>query len=712
MNPLPDEPNILDGLLDEWLGQKRPRSLHVDALARREYSSERLAELDSALKSARQDKNRLTPAHVDESRRSNKFHVRWYTLATMAAGIALAVVGWTWLDQRRSKDPVNDGPSGLAAVASPNESASKTGVESKSTTQIEAAAPPKSNLASSEPASGEAKSNNNDKPRSERVSLSLDTVPFANKAADASSIDRQAPRSKVEPLSESEVIALIDRSMKEWWNQYGVQPLPAVSGSEWVTRASQRLVGRSPSGAELERFSKKDSPAARTEWIHQATGSLEFPRYWGKRLTAFYFGESITQVAEVNAERREFVKWCQNEFKRTGMRSDALTNKLLKLNIAASDKSAFAPDHYWWSENGKRGNQYVADLISTRFMERRGACDRCHVSKTVAGADQAKYWGLAAVTRGVKAEQSADDLSKWSVSYRESAEPMFYERADATMVAVAPTLPNGKVLQELANRNDRDVRAAEQNLHALADWLTTSDEFARSQVNLAWEVLFGVPLADATPIDEKDANSERRALLNALGRQLIANDFDMRRLATWLTSSQAFARQSNDMNAAWYTAAGEKEMDQAHRRQALLAAFPVTTDPNMRSMNKLVALNEQILPSPSGQSGVLAQPVLPTNPGKAMANAAAKNANREKLSKLSPGQIQYLVNVYTLPETFEIEIDRLLKTKLPWEQLVEHAFLMTGGRGPSQRELEASQRLLELTRDRRQALHRIIAGRL
>ncbi len=616
------------------------------------------------------------------------------------------------MEQRRSGGLSKDGMNGDIASLVPSDPSTKNS-EQPNTSPVgtESLQPPESKIATSQTTSGGSKSST-DKPRSERVTLSLDSVPFSTKPSDASTIDKQATRSKTELLSESEVIALIDRSMKAWWNQYDVQPAPSVTGAEWIGRASQRLVGRSPSSAELERFAKKDSAAARTEWIHQATGSLEFPRYWGKRLAAYYFGESLSQVGEVNADRKDFVKWCQIEFKKTGMRTDVLTGKFLKLNAQATDSDSFAPDHFWWSENAKRGNQFVADLISTKFMERRGACDRCHISKTVAGADQAKYWGLAAVTRGVKAEQSTDDLTKWIVSYRKSVEPLFYERADSTMVAAAPALPNGKILQEIGNHGIRDSKAAEQNLYALADWLTTSEDFAKSQVNLAWQVLFGMPLAGATPIDEKDADSERRALLNALGRQLIANDFDMRRLVTWITASQAFARQSIDMSPAWYTTAGEKEMDQVHQRQALMAAFPITTDPNMRSMGKLVALNEQILPPVSNQNGVLAQPIVPANPGKAIANTGSKNFNRERLSKLSPNQIQYLVNVYTLPEAIEKDIDRLLKTKLSWAQLVEHAFLMTGSRGPSASELEASQRLVELTRDRRQALYRIVAGRL
>ncbi len=72
MNPLPpDDPNILDGLLDEWLGQKRPRPLSVESLSCREYSSARIAEFESALKSAQQERL-VSVAGFDSGYRNGK----------------------------------------------------------------------------------------------------------------------------------------------------------------------------------------------------------------------------------------------------------------------------------------------------------------------------------------------------------------------------------------------------------------------------------------------------------------------------------------------------------------------------------------------------------------------------------------------------------------------------------------------------------------
>jgi hypothetical protein len=710
MNPSPEKPDLLDGLLHESFGRQRPRILSVDTLKRTTYSSARLAELDDALRAARKEPHHLYSSTQAVAVVGNWSSTSWYVLATMAAGIAIAVFGWSVMDQFKTP-AVRDVADATPSTTEKSKIAIlPAGSDSTAAENALDATESKPKVASAEAMpSSSADGKSSDKLRPERVSLSLDNLPFGKSSAAEQDSTNSKNKVKVEPLSEQEVVALIDRATGAWWKQYQVQAAPSIGGEEWITRASLRLVSREPSAAELERFAKKDSGSARTEWIHQATGSMEFQRFWGKRLAAYYVGDSLPMFNnEMPEDRKEFVKWCQNEFKRSGMRADQVTAKLLKLTADAGANDSFSPSSYWWSEIGRRGNLHVADFISTEFMERRGTCERCHDKSIVSGSDQAGYWGLAAVTRGVKVEQSTNDAAKWLVSFRPKVEPLFYERSDSTMVAADPVLPNGKRLT--VGSNDDASIPAERNVAELTEWLVTSEEFAKSQVNFAWQTLFGSPLVGSFPLDEKDAKSERQALLTTLSRQLIANEFDMRRLATWLTSSQAFARKSISLDGQWYISAGEDELESAHRRQVLFASFPITSDPSFRSLNRLVAWTEQVFPATSATGGVLAQPILPANPRKAI--AGMKSENRDRLSRISPSQVRYLVESYSLPEVVQKEVDRWLQSKLTWPQLVEHAFLMTGTRLPNLNELEAAQRLLDLTRDRKQTLYRIIASRM
>jgi hypothetical protein len=57
-------------------------------------------------------------------------------------------------------------------------------------------------------------------------------------------------------------------------------------------------------------------------------------------------------------------------------------------------------------------------------------------------------------------------------------------------------------------------------------------------------------------------------------------------------------------------------------------------------------------------------------------------------------------------------MDRWLNSSMPWEELVDHAFYMADDAPATKLEQMSARELLNSTRDRRQALQRILASRL
>jgi Protein of unknown function (DUF1553) len=243
--------------------------------------------------------------------------------------------------------------------------------------------------------------------------------------------------------------------------------------------------------------------------------------------------------------------------------------------------------------------------------------------------------------------------------------------------------------------------------------LISSDDFAKKQVDFAWEILFGQPLLGRWADSSDVGQAQREALTDYLGQQLIAHDYDLAKLVTWLAKSQAFQRKSADLDLAWYANAGEADLRTASHRIRMLGVFPATRDQNLRLMSRIENLTQAFVPKALEQNGVLANPLLPNNPGKAIASQPlTKGITQNRTKQLTAQQVEYLTRVYTLPQTMELQLDRLLKSKLTWHQMVEHAFLMTGFEKPNPVEIATADRILDWTRDRRQTLRRILAARL
>ncbi len=702
MNPLNDEPSAIDGLLDEWLGQSRPSVVTPQLLEKKTFSPERMAELDAALIAAQKDMlaRRIQPRSAASYRKRHRHYSGLFMLATMAASLLAIAGGWFAYSYRDKLQLIDNQP--LAKMDLPPSTDANSPNEQK-TAALQPAA--ETIVKSTQVAKTKAPETD-----PSRESLPSNTLPFEKSKTKPKLAELPKTVAKVPKRSETEIVKSIDDHLQGLWAKYQVQPSAPVSDAEWIARATKQLLNRQPTESERERFVKKDSQSARSEWLADTLINSEMARHWGRQLAAFYQGEPIGLSRDLDETRREFVKWCQGELLQSNS-LNALAYKVVVLDTTPSvTPTDFSASRFWWRKMRSTGQHAAVDVLESRLLGGVGSCSRCHDSGTVETAHQSTYWNLVAIAQGVSMAQSADG-SIGMASYRSVEEPLFYEREDASMVAAVPAIPNGKFLEGLSGDSAQVRSIARRNLKEFGQWLVTSDEFAQGQVDFAWQLVFGQPLLGRWPGTTEDGQAEREALARALGQQLIAHDFDLSTLVTWLAKSQGFQRKSADLDVHWYLSAGDTDLRNANRRTQMLAVFPATRDQNLRVMSRVVQLTESVVPKAVEKNGVLANPLLPTNPSKAIARQPLNNASTQA-KRLTPQQIEYLARVYALPSSMESQLDRILKSKLTWHQMVEHAFLMTGFEPPNANELAAADHILDWTRDRRQTLHRILAARL
>lgn len=700
-----DETSPIDGLLDEWLGQRRPSIISLKTLQSKGYSPERIAEFEAAVKAAKSEMNnlRIPPLSARSYRKQRRTNSGFLMLASLAASLLIIAGGWYSYQHWDSMRFFESGVSVFAHL--PDDHQERENLEPKKPDPQPAKETATKALTSDTVLQ---------KPKlsSSRETLSTNLLPFETTTNATQVIVGPKSASQVTALSESEIVKSIDDNLKSMWDKNQVRPSAPVSDAEWIARATKQIFNRQPTESERERFVRKDSQAARTEWLAESVNNTELSKYWGKQLAAFYLGEPLGLARELEDSRREFVKWCQGELSQAS-HLNSIAYKVVVLDTTPSaSPTDFSPSRFWWRKMRSVDEHAVVDLIENRMRGGVGSCSRCHDSGTVGHANQSGYWNVAAIAQGVNIAKSADG-SIGMASYRSVAEPLFYERDDASMVVAVPALPNGQPLEGLEGEAARVRSISRKNLKALGDWLVSSDDFAKRQVDFAWEIVFGQPLLGRWADSSEVGQLEREALAKMLGQQLIAHDYDLAKLVTWLAKSQGFQRKSADLDLDWYVNAGETDLRSASHRTRMLGVFPATREQNLRLMSRVENFTQAFVPKAMEQNGVLANPLLPKNPAKAIASQPlADGATQFRTKQLTAQQVEYLTRVYALPQSMELQLDRLLKSKLTWHQMVEHAFLMTGFEKPNPNEIAAADRIMDWTRDRRQTLRRILAARL
>ena len=86
------------------------------------------------------------------------------------------------------------------------------------------------------------------------------------------------------PLSEDEIVAIVNNELREAWERHGLAPASAATDAEWARRTYLRLLGRIPSVDELQRFVDGKSPAKREELVqsllYESQYADQYADYW------------------------------------------------------------------------------------------------------------------------------------------------------------------------------------------------------------------------------------------------------------------------------------------------------------------------------------------------------------------------------------------------------------------------------------------------
>ena len=741
---------IFDSLLEEFLEVSASTPIELDSLKKRVVDPELVLRLVDASKKAvhpgwpnvtvsasvrsgqftRSKSHRRVPASKVANREKSTKLLHWtrtlYVLSGVAAGALLAFGSWSFVPpQLLSSIWSIDRKQDLISPVQSSKRESALNQDGRTTPDRVVV--------------------NNDTTRTVPEVLSLDQVPFAKDSEMRGSLDGMASSSTdLGTLANSpsevvlkpvELVSLVDDQMEYMWKLRNVVAVPGVSDEEWIERASMRITGKSLSESDRASFFADSQDSRRAKWLDRATASNEFFRHWTDQFASAILPNSESSNLVVNdAGLTAFKQWIESRL-RSSTPIDQITREIVVARGELVPGSAdYSPQAYWWTQVAANNNHYRAtDSITSNLLGQRGSCIRCHESSTVGNPEQSAsetsskdlhvkalsrrdYWNLALIVSGIEVVAAPSDLGssgnptsitlesdRQSVGYRREWNSLFYEHADRSLIAAQPRLPNGVTLKVPSGKEENLSGEIGRNLDQLGTWVTSTSSFDEQQVNWVWESIVGQPLQTRYQLTESDGMVERQELIETLGKQLRRSQFDLPKLVKALTLSKVFDRQVLECDPVWYITSTPQELSEYQNRQRLFASFPASMDPSFRSLENVASWFRK------SHSSILGQ-AIPQQLKRQSSHV--EGSNNKESTEVTSAQTQFIVKSRVLPPGLTKEVDRWLQSSMPWEVLVDHAFYLKDDLAATSEEQSSARDLLSSTRDRRQAIQRILASQL
>lgn len=327
------------------------------------------------------------------------------------------------------------------------------------------------------------------------------------------------------------VAAIIDKYIAKGWKDNGVKPAPVAGDAEFMRRAYLNIAGRIPRASEAYAFISDKSPNKRRKLV---AALLESPGYI-THYTTFWSGVMLPE-AQADIQSRflipGFQSWLRGKLQK-GERYDKLVKDLLTMPIDSRRNqngvsyrmiTQSSPLAFYRAKQAKPEN--LASAVSRQFLGIRIGCAQCH-DHPHDSWKQEQFWGVAAFFAGL--EQQGNNVFG---RVREVKDRRELKIPNSEKVVQA-TFLDGSKPQWRFRQGARDT---------LAKWVTDKKNpyFAKTAVNRIWGKLFGVGIVD--PVDDFTSTNvaSHPELLDALSKEFVKQDFDIKFLIKAITASKAY----------------------------------------------------------------------------------------------------------------------------------------------------------------------------
>jgi hypothetical protein len=324
----------------------------------------------------------------------------------------------------------------------------------------------------------------------------------------------------------------IDRLVDAKLERLKIQPSASTDEATFLRRVSLDLTGRLPSAETVRAFlaDGRSSRVKRAAMIDELIASPEYVDHWTVKWSDL-LQSSRKYLGEKGAY--EFQHWIREAIA-SNRPYDKVVRELLTARGSSYDNPA--ANYFRVTRDAKPAMEKTTQV----FLGVRMVCAQCH-DHPFERWTQNQYYQMSAFFSAVGIR----------AGYEVGEEIVFDQRADYEMKHPR----DGRVMkpQFMLASSHAPVPDNAQRRDAFADWLTSKDNpfFAKAIANRMWSYFLGKGIID--PVDDIRASNppSNPALLDALTKDFVDHNFDLRHLMRIIVSSRAYQASivTNEWNA-------------------------------------------------------------------------------------------------------------------------------------------------------------------
>ncbi|GIW81529.1 MAG: hypothetical protein KatS3mg105_3336 [Gemmatales bacterium] len=323
----------------------------------------------------------------------------------------------------------------------------------------------------------------------------------------------------------------IDRLIEVRIKDAGIRPAPLASDAEFMRRVYLDLAGRIPRVSEVRAFLDDKRPDKRARLVEQILRSAAYVNHmtntWNRLL-----------LPESNNRRfldQTFRAWLAQRF-RDNVAYDTMVRELITAPVGYSQgrslsRSTGAGQAIAFYQANEFKPENLAASVSRIFLGVKLECAQCH-NHPFAEYKRTQFWQLAAFFAGIRSTSRNGFVTTASESPR------------VNKIKIPDT--ETEVVARFLDGTEPDMTSDLPLRQILADWVTspTNPYFAKATVNRFWAHFFGIGFVD--PVDEPSEGNppSHPELLEEMGRQFAAHQFDLKYLIRAIVNSKTYQRTS------------------------------------------------------------------------------------------------------------------------------------------------------------------------
>ena len=369
----------------------------------------------------------------------------------------------------------------------------------------------------------------------------------------------------------------IDRLVEDKLRSLNIAPSQLCADSEFIRRVSIDLIGTLPTADEVRAFLDDGRSDKRLKYVERLLERPEYVDYWAQQWADRL---RVDRRALGHKGAYEYFRWI-----RQGIAENKPIDRFARELITASGRVDQSPQARFFQVSGNPGE--TASTLSQVFLGVRIACAQCH-HHPFDRWEQDDYYGMAAYFQPVTRKATNRGEMLVTTGLAKATNPRSGQEVLAHPLTVR--LPAEPPAEPPAGPPAGDARKS------LAEWMTSADNpwFARNIANRLWAHLMGRGLVE--PVDDlRDTNPPSNPqLLDALAKELVVQQFDVKKMLLTITMSKTYQRSSHPNRT--------NELDEQNYSRALLR--PMDAEVLLDAICDVAGIGEKFEGLPSGYRAI------------------------------------------------------------------------------------------------------------